>query len=247
MSLAHAIFPTDIDCEAWSHDHDVKWCHRMSAKITPEHCQHNRTYSKSTFGDLRCEGCGGLDNQPVVKSPGPVLTLITGGANVDRQLSESEFVQGYGDDYADGIWPDRLTRELVAALRSILENTDDVGDEGDDESAPEAKLLSDVENTENELASDLLALLVGANTDESGEDDVESEVHGRRELLDPVERSRKVPVYVGRCIRCDGYMTHSFREAGDDGIDDAVYRCFNCGWRTSPKYYENSRYGITSW
>jgi len=49
---------------------------------------------------------------------------------------------------------------------------------------------------------------------------------------------RRVPVYIGRCIRCDGYMTNALERY--DGIkDDAVYRCLCCGWRTSPGYAEN--------
>ncbi|HEY6872912.1 MAG TPA: hypothetical protein VI298_09330 [Geobacteraceae bacterium] len=58
----------------------------------------------------------------------------------------------------------------------------------------------------------------------------------------PVEARRPRPekggvrfaVYLGRCTKCGGYMVNT-RERQDD----EVYRCFNCGWRTSPEYEWN--------
>lgn len=52
------------------------------------------------------------------------------------------------------------------------------------------------------------------------------------------DESRRVSVYVGRCARCGGYMVNALERY--DGIkDDDVYRCFTCGWRTSPGYEIN--------
>jgi DNA-directed RNA polymerase subunit RPC12/RpoP len=54
----------------------------------------------------------------------------------------------------------------------------------------------------------------------------------------PDTRGRRVPVYIGRCVRCGGYMINAMERY--DGIkDDDVYRCFTCGWRTSPVYEIN--------
>jgi len=50
---------------------------------------------------------------------------------------------------------------------------------------------------------------------------------------------KRVQVFSGRCTRCNGYMVHGAKEAHDGIIDDDVYRCFNCGWRTSPGYSYN--------
>jgi len=41
-------------------------------------------------------------------------------------------------------------------------------------------------------------------------------------------------VYRGRCKKCGGYMEYA-RERHDDN----VFRCFSCGWRTSPEYERN--------
>jgi len=54
----------------------------------------------------------------------------------------------------------------------------------------------------------------------------------------PDTRGRRVQVYLGRCVRCGGYMINALER--HDGIkDDDVYRCFTCGWRTSPGYEIN--------
>ena len=66
-------------------------------------------------------------------------------------------------------------------------------------------------------------------------------------LPDPPDQARRVAVYVGRCIRCHGAMMHGAREYGDGMIDDAVYRCLSCGWRTSPGYEENRKFGARIW
>lgn len=49
---------------------------------------------------------------------------------------------------------------------------------------------------------------------------------------------RNVAVFQGRCRKCGGYVINALER--HDGIkDDEVYRCFNCGWRTSPSYAFN--------
>lgn len=71
------------------------------------------------------------------------------------------------------------------------------------------------------------------------EEDKHEELREPVYLDDPPDtRGRRVPVYVGRCVRCGGYMINALERY--DGIkDDDVYRCFTCGWRTSPGYEIN--------
>ncbi|ABK99996.1 hypothetical protein [Pelobacter propionicus] len=95
-----------------------------------------------------------------------------------------------------------------------------------------ATVMDDVEMEE------LLSELFG---DEGSEDEDEERGEQRRVVYldDPPERRQSVPVYIGRCRRCGGYMLNAL-ERHDGIIDDDVYRCFSCGWRTS-KTYETNR------
>lgn len=49
---------------------------------------------------------------------------------------------------------------------------------------------------------------------------------------------RRVAVFTGRCQRCGGYMVNDPERQYSEN-DDEVYRCFCCGWRTSPGYEWN--------
>lgn len=71
------------------------------------------------------------------------------------------------------------------------------------------------------------------------EDNEHEEMREPVRLDDPSDiRPRRVPVYIGRCARCHGYMMNALERY--DGIkDDDVYRCCGCGWRTSPGYEIN--------
>lgn len=52
---------------------------------------------------------------------------------------------------------------------------------------------------------------------------------------EPVQKvKRRVAVFMGRCRRCSGFMSHTA-----EPYDNAVYRCLSCGWRTSPTYEQN--------
>lgn len=91
-----------------------------------------------------------------------------------------------------------------------------------------------------ELDEDVLEELL-AEYFPDDEADQKEEEHEREPVYldDPkTDKLRRVPVYVGRCARCSGYMVNTLERR--DGIrDDAVYRCFACGWRTSPGYEIN--------
>jgi hypothetical protein len=74
--------------------------------------------------------------------------------------------------------------------------------------------------------------------DDMDEDEGE-EYPERTYIEDPPEaKGRRVLVYTGCCTRCGGYMTND-REKQFDVRDEDVYRCFTCGWRTSPRYANN--------
>lgn len=53
-------------------------------------------------------------------------------------------------------------------------------------------------------------------------------------------RPRKVAVFMGRCPRCSGYMTEA-PEQQFEVRDNEVYRCFSCGYRSSPSYQWNRK------
>jgi hypothetical protein len=118
------------------------------------------------------------------------------------------------------------------------------GDRDDDETWTQAEIWEEPENTVNTLASGLLAFLQEHGDDDEFEESEPDQARAVwRELLDIPELRGKVAVFTGRCIRCDGGMLHAARE----GLDNAVYHCFNCGWYTSPGYEENRRAGARGW
>jgi len=171
------------------------YCNRLSASVTVAVCEGNQKIGREKFGDLRCAGCGGLDDQRLI-SP-----LKNG----------------------------RSVLELVCAERSdshgAITDTHQPADAHEVEQP--ATTLDD--NTITDLLADLFP-----------EDDEEAATDQKFvELIDPPEtRRRRVAVYTGRCCRCGGYMTNDLER--HDGIKDHdVYRCFMCGWRTSPEYANN--------
>ena len=90
---------------------------------------------------------------------------------------------------------------------------------------------NDLDETEiDELLADLF------QEDEDCEDEEQREVAYLEDA--PEATNRRVAVYIGRCIRCNGYMAND-REKQFDVRDEDVYRCFTCGWRISPRYANN--------
>ncbi len=90
-----------------------------------------------------------------------------------------------------------------------------------------------------DLTEDELDELLSEYFPDETTDRQEQEQRERIYLDDPMDaRPRRVPVYIGRCTRCHGYMINALERY--DGIkDDNVYRCCGCGWRTSPGYEIN--------
>lgn len=120
---------------------------------------------------------------------------------------------------------DPMTQALAGALQDILNGKEDEGALED----PEAEELDDESEEElNSFHYKLLALM------ECDVEKPETEHRPRPEKT----RNRRFAVYIGRCRRCSGYMVNT-PERQFTEHDDETYRCFSCGWWTSPAYEWN--------
>lgn len=188
--------------DAWNSENPIKrTVSRLAATITHATCEENQRQSTHKYGDLRCQGCGGLDNQRLAPLSGRERSVLRLICNAEPE-PEPEAAQTDAKAEAVVNAPERTTGAVL----------------------------------DDDTIDDFLA-------DMFPEDDEEDEASTEQrfvELADPPERRcRRVAVYVGRCRRCGGYMTNDLER--HDGIkDDDIYRCFTCGWRTSPGY-ENNR------
>jgi hypothetical protein len=88
-----------------------------------------------------------------------------------------------------------------------------------------------VEPVDDDLEGELLSLL---------EDDFEELIP---EPAIKQNKCKQVAVFMGRCPICDGYMVNA-PEQQYSVRDEEVYRCFCCGFRTSPSYEWNRRQRI---
>ncbi len=61
---------------AWLAGNGAAWCHRMEATISHATCEENQRRSTHKCGDLRCHGCGGLDNQVEPYPERPALAVV---------------------------------------------------------------------------------------------------------------------------------------------------------------------------
>ncbi len=193
------------------------YCLRHRVSLTPAVCQSNRITSSAPKGDSRCFGCGGLDDQADPVKPAPVLTLILGGAE-DRETPEAL-------DFREE--------------EELSDDSDDQGTGSTEITASEFALL-------DPLSQALLKELIIYREEEDTQDTELPEME-MVNLPDYPDTPRRVAVFTGTCARCGGYMNHAAREHGRDGIDDEVYRCLGCGWRTSPVYEENRLSGARDW
>lgn len=72
-------------------------------------------------------------------------------------------------------------------------------------------------------------------------DDIDEETDIRMPVYikEPYEKpARRVLVFMGCCPRCQGFMQND-REQDFSERDEEVYRCWACGYRTSPVYKDN--------
>lgn len=224
------------DYQEWLAVHSG-YCRRLSAYITYGACQDNQRLSAKDRGDLRCFGCGGLDDQPEPLPIRPVLTAIEGGLLVAAN-----------DRCAAALSP--LTQLLIDALQEILDGDEVLDDDllssrGDDalDDISDLYRQGPLEAAENMPLSALLL----AKLHEYDEDDRPETIKSTAGIRKRLERKNRVSVYMGRCQRCSGFMVHGVKEYHDGVVDDEVYRCFNCGWRTSPAYDYNRKHPGAGW
>ena len=220
MGVAARLEP-ELDAAAWLAVH-TGYCIRHRARLTPASCQKNQSVSIASSGDLRCAGCGGLDNQPEPMKP--TLTLIHGGLDQNEHGARGEVEL-----------PGPVTEQLPVELWG------DTDQEEDATKLDLAELVGVALESLDPLIQQLLQALHISASGAEAEDAEPEQIFV--ELPDLPERRIKVAVFAGRCIRCDGAMLHAAREQHDD----EVYRCFNCGWHTSPGYEENRRAGVRGW
>lgn len=187
----------------WLAANGAAWCHRLNATITTATCLTNMYVSEGKNTDLRCAGCGGLDNQP-----GPERSFLP-PVMVEEIAAETTEVD-----------------ETPAGIVEPVEAEDTLFDlESDDD------LSGICGDTTNSFHQALLAEL---------EDDFEDVEPEELELDDerPTYHQTRVAVFMGRCPRCNGYMLQVPEYQGELK-DVMVYRCYACGWRTSPTYEQN--------
>lgn len=173
-------------------------CRRLSARITEETCLKNRTISAGQYGDHRCEGCGGLFDQPEA-----VLHLV---ASIPDEEQEAAFELEEDAPCRPDIYG------AVEALNASSEVSDFLAYLPDDIAQEVAAIFSDDEKP-----------------------DPDEDIRADRWKPQP---PRKVAVFVGRCPRCRNYMVND-REWQFGIYDEEIYRCFSCGYRTSPVYQFN--------
>jgi hypothetical protein len=194
---------------AWLETNGAVWCHRLNATITADACLSNMYMSERKSSDLRCAGCGGLDNQP-----GPGRSFLPPVMIEEPESEESP--AGILEEIHHGSAAINNLNDGFAALDEIIarhfENP-----------AP----ADDFDDVEFDLDDETLLALFP----ELYEGDDDAYYPSFTAYQTPMPR---YAVYKGRCKRCGGYM-NNFRERHDDN----AFRCLACGWRTSPEYEQN--------
>lgn len=124
---------TDNDLvAAWQAAHGAAWCHRLAATITHAACEENQLRSTHKFGDLRCLGCGGLENQAEPRPVRPVLAAVW-DADEEHDEPETAAANNVGDtDRPGGGLDDEELEELLADLFPA----DDSDEDDDKQPAP---------------------------------------------------------------------------------------------------------------
>jgi len=205
---------------------NARYCNRYLVRLTPANCAANRIKTD----DCRCNGCNGLED--VQREPERTVPVII-----------------HDEPEPETCCTDPMSRALAKALYEILagdewldeEPVDDLEDDEEDDLEPQATIPNDTGNGE---VDPLIQLLLGELQGYGGETEPEPL---RVEIVEPPERKRHVKVYVGRCLKCEGYMVPAPWEGHDGIADREVYRCFNCGWRISPAYDYNRKHPGNGW
>jgi hypothetical protein len=124
---------------------------------------------------------------------------------------------------------------FASALLSILDDEEE-NVESDPQDVNESWIdRDDLDDEVLRLFPELQEFIEEPGTDTINTGD---ETQGKIRRVESVQHRDKYSVYMGRCGRCKGYMTNDI-ECHDGIKDDDIYRCFTCGWRTSPVYQWN--------
>lgn len=209
------------DIETWLAVNTL-YCTRHHARLTVAACASNR--QQSLF-DMRCEGCGGLDDQP----PPALQTLHL-------------LLSGFSDNP-----PEQDTEDCASEMMQQLEHlTDHATDQGSElllwEEENLLVALDHIESIIPGIAHDVAAL-VDEDVSQPDSDPGEALLNeaAARDRQARSERGRRFLVFTGRCARCDGYMAYDPDKQFDEQDHDS-YHCLACGWRTSPTYAFNRKH-----
>lgn len=85
MQLITVSHSDDNMIATWQATNGAAWCQRLSGTISHTTCDHQRSRSMDKYGDLRCQGCGGLENQDKPQPERPVLAIVW---NADHEPDE---------------------------------------------------------------------------------------------------------------------------------------------------------------
>lgn len=219
MHLAAAT--NDMDIDRWL-SANTAYCARYRARLSLDACERNREH---TDDDSRCEGCGGLGSQ---QDLGSFTTVST----------------------EQRVKPLYLVEKCEKAIQESHDGRTDspLDQEDDPDSIDQDDSVMDLDESPLELTdtSNVDAFTLALLATLHGEEDEDLPLV-QRKARTPNERRKRVQVYVGRCVRCDGYMFPAAKEYRGGIVDDEVYRCFNCGWHTSPAYEYNRKHPGEGW
>jgi len=235
MQLAAAT--NDMDIDRWLTD-NTSYCVRYRARLSIEACGRNRDH---TGEDARCEGCGGLGSQLGQCAVTTVATELR-----DKPLYLVEKCDEQSKPSEINSETNVLAEELQESLDGQADSSLDPEDDPDSIDQDEPGLDLDGSPLELSNTSNVDAFTLALLATLQGEEDEDLPLI-QREARTPKERRKRVRVYVGRCMRCDGYMFPAAKEYRGDIVDDEVYRCFNCGWHTSPAYEYNRKHPGEGW
>lgn len=262
MSLA-AVMDTAIDYDSWL-ALNTGYCARHRVRLTAPECEAQRTASAGAFSDLRCQGCGGLEDQPeavdhigvygeaklrrlqLVK---PVTAAILLPDDSENEESQAETAARISEHATDETMPDNsLAMALHAAfftnesMEPLNLADDDLNDsrcfDAEEDEDDEAEPLSILQDFVGDALQDLRMQRLLMELE-----GIEAEPEIKRAGTIKQPGRRRVRVYMGTCQKCSGYMVHDAKEYKGSITDDEVYRCFNCGWRISPEYHYNRSKG----
>jgi ribosomal protein L44E len=209
---------------------NTKFCHLLNARIGHATCLNNKAKAQGEhWGYRKCKDCPGLDNQPK-----PSMQQVD-KINNRKQLLASDVAE-----------PEisALTLAYIEVLREILYGNEDLSIKVD-EDFREISITDTATFEEQDGLEDELLKLFPEFSDISGVQNLrKNQVY---QIAGTVSNSQnglykspiRIAVYIGRCKRCGGYMVNALEGRQFGRRIDDVYRCFSCGWRTSPQYAWN--------